>query len=124
MNEPTQNPEPTFAEQQQAVAALSALAATFPTLPPAFITVHTPVRFTHSVRLDFQIEPQPGFEAWREALQIPVTAVELVTNGSSSWLTARGWFAGTEIEISAHDMPTVAPRTPAERQPNAEAGAR
>ncbi|MFJ9374389.1 hypothetical protein [Streptomyces sp. NPDC101455] len=72
--------------QQPAFDVLASIAAQYPTLPAGYVTL---LAFSSGrLDLDFQMETGADFEAWRDALEIPVETISLHTGGTHTWLSA------------------------------------
>ena len=80
--------------------ALMALSAEFADLPRPYIPL-----FSSGARFGLQLSHPSHFEAWREALGLPTSSVDLVTFDASIWLETSGSFRGVEFELTGHGVP-------------------
>jgi len=113
--EPTAAATASISVQQSAAQALTALAAQYPTLPAAYITIHHPFELRPG-RLDLQFSSWQEFELWREALEIAPDEVTLHFSGVNSWIAGVTTVLDTEVEISGFGIALnseqyTAPRT-------------
>lgn len=89
-------------EQAPVFEALMAIAAEFAELPrPYIVVLNTGPSFI------LQLSHPSHFEAWREALGLPVASVEL-EGWSSVWLAAASQFRGVAFELTGHGVPLTA----------------
>ncbi|WP_086768134.1 hypothetical protein [Streptomyces bobili] len=82
--------------------ALMALAAEFAELPRPYIVVHG-----SGPSFVLQLMHPSHFEAWRDALGLPTSAVKL--HGTTSvWLATSSRFRGVAFELTGHGVPLTA----------------
>lgn len=81
----------------------------FPELPAPYVTV---IAHPSDTVLGIQLGDAAHFEMWREALEFDAENVELVGNGSSSWLSLKQKTRKSQVSVNltTHGIPTVAPR--------------
>lgn len=84
--------------QTPAFDILVSLATQYPTLPASYVTLFA----FSSDRLDlgFQMNTGADFEAWRDALEIPVETVSLHTGSSHTWLAAATTISGVPFKLT------------------------
>jgi hypothetical protein len=102
----------------QLIQALASLAEQHPTLPEAYITVHTPFD-SWPGKVDLQLQAPQEFELWREALAIAPDNVSLHATRSSTWLAADGEHEGVRIHISGFNVPVSSVQAQAPRDRSA-----
>lgn len=84
----------------------------FPELPAPYVTLHAGSSRTE---LGINAPEQAAFEMWREALEFDAENVQLVSNGTSSWLSLEQETRKFQVPVvlTCHGIPDVAAR-PAE----------
>jgi hypothetical protein len=99
------------------VQVIADLMDTHPSLPEAYITIHTAVG-SGPGRFDMQLQSPWDFKQWRAALGIPVETVALQGSGSSVWLTADITHLGFPINVSGFGVRLFAEdlRAPRDRE--------
>lgn len=93
-------PTGTFADLGPAIEALTYLQTTFAHLPVMYVTI-----YNSSGDLDLQTSDPATFEAWRIALQIPHTTVEMKTFAGNVWLSAATTVRGVHVRLAGHGVP-------------------
>lgn len=102
----------TFAEQAIALDAMAVLRASFGHLPAAHVEASPIFPGQVSVHLHGN-DGHSHFEAWREAMGIPVGAVEFQVGDTGASLTASGPFAGATVWLRSYG-PVLPVESPAE----------
>lgn len=84
----------------------------FPELPAPYVTLNAHPSHT---AVGIQTSEQAAFEMWREALEFDAERVELVTNGTHSWLSLEQETRKFQVRVhlTCHGIPDVVAR-PAE----------
>jgi hypothetical protein len=85
------------------VEALSALVAECADLPRPYIGVESVGQ-----RLTVQLMDPAHFDAWREALRVPESAVSVERNPSRAWLRAEGEYRGVRLVLLGFGLPLAA----------------
>lgn len=107
----------TFADLGPAVEALTYLQTAFAHLPVMYVTI-----YNSRGDLDLQTSDPAAFEAWRIALQIPHTTVEMKTFASDVWLSASTTVRGVPVKLAGHSLPLTVEQARTEQpQPDTSA---
>lgn len=91
----------TVADQRTAIGALAGLAGMFGHLPAGYIGVDSAPHGYVSLSLATPAD----MEAWREALGVAPSAVELFARRGNVWLTMDASFLGATVHVSMHQVP-------------------
>jgi hypothetical protein len=89
-----------IADQAGSFEALDLLVSMFPTLPPAYFTIHA----TSHSGVGAQCNSTADFEAWRTALQIPTNMVDLHSDSVNGWLSAETTVRGVHLRITGFGL--------------------
>ncbi|WP_267244402.1 hypothetical protein [Streptomyces sp. PR69] len=88
-----------ISSQAPAAEALVALINMFGHLPTPYIVIHS-----GTSELFLQLDSPSAFEAWRAALQIAPSGVEIRSNGHESWLKTWGVFRGVPVQLTGFGL--------------------